>query len=367
MNALQIFMLSIFVSFLAIRPAYAVKDEFDLFEEDPKTTIQPKKNITPMSLEELKAAFRKEPQKIQLVEAIAIKLHESGDSIKATKLLWKFVEKLSDSGILKLAEIEFTLKNYEQSIKAATLATGLNPKNAKAYSLLGRAQKLKLLNAESLESFKAAITANPKYEEPYWELVKYYEAKNNLYEVRILVQDLIDAQGPKKETLNKMCEINYRDDSFEAAVQSCRDAILKDPKSPDPVVYLGLALIATGQKNAGAKDLKTSADSFKNSELAQFNYAAYLQTEKNHIEATKYFKSCVASDEKSARCWLGFGTEAFEIQKYDESLIALSKACRLVRFEAATQIRKSIITLRASKDIDLLRKFETASERCQFQ
>lgn len=360
-----------FVSILAIGPVSAETDEFAIFEnegnKDEKKISEAQKEPV-KTLDQLKEEVRKQPQNMALIEELAGRLGGNKEYDKASKLLWKYIDKISVKSILLLSEYELELKNYDQAIRAGTLATGKSPKLASGYTTIGKAQKAKGLNAESLESFKSAISANPKLPDPYWELVKHYEAKNNHYEVRILLQDMVEAMGPKTEFLHRLCQVNYLDEAYEAAVQSCREAITKDPKFPDSQVYLGLGLVAVDKKDAALKILKKAADNFKNSELAQFHYAAHLQEDKNHIDAVKYFRSAVAADPASARSWLGLGTEAFELQRFDESLIALTKACRLKRFEAATQMRKNIIALRSQKNSAAIqRKFEQAAENCQFQ
>lgn len=363
------------VSFLAISPGLVRADEFSIFEEgastskaDSKSTGKPAEPApVPMTTEQLKAAVRKEPNRIELIQKLAVQLDSEGQTDKAIKLLWKYIDRIDESHLAKLAEFEFKSKQYDQAVRVATLITGKNPKNSNGWTLLGRAQKQQNLHTEALESFKQAITSNPKNPDPYWDLVKHYEAKNNLYEVRILLQDLIEARGADKETLQKICEINYRDESYEAGIQSCRESLNKDQNSATSSVYLGLCLKATGQKEASISQLRKSAEKFKNSEPAQYYYAEHLQKEKNHIDAVKFFKSAVAADDKSARAWIGLGTASFELQKYEDALVALSKACKLQRFEAATQLRKSVMSLRSNRNLDLLKKYEQAAENCQFQ
>ena len=360
-----------FVSILAIGPVSAETDEFAIFDSEVSNSQTKAADTTkspPKTIEQLKEEIRKQPQNIALIEELAGRLGGNKEYDKASKLLWKYIDKISPKSILLLAEYELEIKNYDQAIRAGTLATGKNPKLASGFTIIGKAQKAKGLHSESLESLKSAISANPKLPEPYWELIKHYESKNNHYEVRILLQDMVEAIGPQKEFLHRLCQVNYLDEAYEAAVQSCREAITKDPQFSDSQVYLGLGLVAVDKKDAAVKILKKAADSFKKSELAQFHYASLLQEDKNHIDAVKYFRSAVAADPASARSWLGLGTEAFELQRFDESLIALTKACRLKRFEAATQMRKNIIALRSQKNAAAVqRKFEQAAENCQFQ
>ncbi len=91
--------------------------------------------------------------------------------------------------------------------------------------------------------------------------------------------------------------------------------------------------------------------------------AQFLDEKKNYIGSYGYYKRAVDANKKSVLALQGLGNSGLEIQKYQESLDAYTKACKMDR-KTLPLFRKAANTLRTMKSADWLKKFEIAIDKC---
>lgn len=355
------------------------KDAFDDFNND-KTPAQTRKSTptsrpsaTPTALkpeeriEELKKQVRAQPNNYALIVTLAEEFYKTAQDDKVTALLWKHVDKIDRRGLVLLARAHLKRNEPTESVRAINILIGKNEKDYEAHTLMGDAQLMRMKNREALDSYKKALEINRQYEPAYNGLVALYEKREppNLYELRILFQDMMEAIGPRAQYMRRLCEINTLDGTYDAAIHMCNSAIAKDPKVAEPYVYLGLAQKANGEEATGNQTLQKAAADFPKSELAQYHHAKNLEEKKSYIEALNTYKKGTDADPKSARSWLGLATTSFEIRKYEISLIAYKNACRYDK-KNAVAFRRATTALRNLKNPEWTDRFEEASETCTF-
>lgn len=342
--------------------------------EAPTTVTAPAAAATPptgetadQKIERLKTEIRKSPKNAGLIVDLSEELYKKEEYEKVTLLLWKHVDKLDRRGLLLLARAHEKRKEPGEMIRALNVMIGKDDKDHEAHSLMGNAYVMQKKTRDAMESYKRAIELNAKYEPAYEGLVGLYENRDvpNLYELRILFQDMVQSIGPRPHYLRKLCEINTMDGTYEPAVQSCKEAIQKDPKTADAYVYLGIAYKELGQDATAVKTLKKASADFPTSELAQFNYGRLLEDQKNYIEAMKIYKAGTEANAKAARSWLGLATTSFELRKYDISLLAYKNACKYDK-KNAVAFRRATTVLRNAKNSKWTDQFEVASDNCTF-
>ncbi len=313
----------------------------------------------------LKAEIRAQPHSYAKIIELADTLAQQGETKSATALLWKHVDKIDRSGLLTLAKIHIAAKEYGDGHRALNLMISKNEKDFEAHSLKGDIFSQERKKKEALESYQSALDAKNNYEPAYTGLINLYENMTppNLYELRILYQDMVKNIGKKSVYLQKICEINFLDSVYESATTTCKEAIQQDGSIPDAHVYLGASLNFLGENKKAEDTLKKSALKFPKSELALFYYGSYLEEQKNFVEAYNVYKNATKVDEKAARSWLGYGKTAFELKKFEESLAAYKKACRLDK-KTAPIFRKATSILRINRNAEWTSQFEDASENC---
>ncbi len=317
-------------------------------------------------IESLKSEIRKNPRDLKKIVELADTFYKKQDYEKTTLLLWKQIDKLDRPAIILLAKAHEQKKEPNEMIRALNILIGKDEKDFESYSLLGNAYALQKKSKEALDNYKKAIEINQKYEPAYWGIAALYENRNppNLYELAILFQDMIDNIGQKPEFYQKLCEVNAQDDNtFEAAIDTCKQAIAKDPKTANAYVHLGNNLKIAGKTDEANATLKKAANDFPKSEFAQYTYGKVLEDLKNTVDAMKYYKTGTEADPLSARSWLGLAATSFEIKKFEISLIAYKNACKYNR-KFAVNFRKAATALRNSKTTDWAGKFESGAEAC---
>lgn len=384
-----------FVSLLVTEPTRAQtsgqeKDEFSLFEEDinnspadakktakpatpaptPATAPPPPTASTETSdekIERLKKEIRTGPKNVALIGQLAEELYKKEQYEKVTLLLWKHVDKIDRKSLLLLARAHEKRQEPSEMIRALNVILGKNDKDFESYSLMGNAYVLLRKNKDAMESYKKAVELNPKYEPAYDGLIALYEKRvpPNLYELRILFQDMVENIGARPQYLRRLCEINTMDGTYEPAIQMCKDAIAKDPKVADAYVYLGVCYKAIGEDKTALNTLKKASRDFPQSELAQYHYGKLLEDQKNYVEAMKLYKKGTEADAQAARSWLGLATSSFEIRKFELSLLAYKNACKYDK-KNAVAFRRATTILRNQKNSQWVGKFEEASETCTF-
>lgn len=319
-------------------------------------------------IESLKNFLSKNPSNSSKAIELAELYFNQSQTEKATALLWQHIDTLDRKGILLLAKYHEKLQNPGEMARALNILIGRNENDVEAQTLLGVSLKMQKKNSEALESFKKALEINPKFEAAYFGIAEIYEKRSppNLYELRILFQDMIDNIGPVPIYLHKLCDVNTRDQgAIESSLETCTRATNTDRNNPDSFVNLGVSLKLAGKTEEGIALLKKTAIKFPNSEYAQFTYGTILDEQKNSIEALKYYNSAVVADPKSARSWLGVAENSFTLKKYEEAYQSYRNACKFDR-KNAVAFRRATANLRQNKVNEWLSKFESASEGCGF-
>ncbi|XGC80803.1 O-linked GlcNAc transferase [Bdellovibrio bacteriovorus] len=317
--------------------------------------------------EQLKAEIRKNPKDGKLITDLAEELFKRKEYEKVTLLLWKHIDKIDRRGIILLTKAHEQRNEPAEMMRALNVELGKDDKDFEAYTLMAKAYSIQRKNKEAMENYKKAVELNPKYEPAYDGLIELYQKREppNLYELRILFQDMIANIGPRPQYLRKLCEINTMDGTYDAAITTCKEAIAKDAKVADPFVYLGVSQRANGDDAIALQTLKKAAMDFPKAEIAQYYYGRLLEEQKNYVDAMRFYKAGTEADSKAARSWLGLATSSFEIRKYELSLIAYKNACKYDK-KNAVAFRKATSILRNAKNGQWIDKFESASDTCTF-
>ncbi len=248
-------------------------------------------------------------------------------------------------------------------IKTLNTLVSQNPKDFEARTLIA-AEYLKMnKDTEALAQLKEALADNPKYEPAYMETAKLYEKKKNLYELRILYQDMVEKLGEKAIYIAKLCEISTQEGLYELSEKYCARGIQMNPKEPKNYISMGLTLKERGQDDAAKRYLRQAAESFPQSTEAQMTFGQYLEKDKNFVEAFKYYQRATIADAKNLAALTSFGLAAIEIQKYAESLEAFRKACKLDR-GSILKMRQAASVLRTYGVSKWLTQFENSIENC---
>jgi tetratricopeptide (TPR) repeat protein len=296
-------------------------------------------------------------------ELAAEKAFSQKNYAEVVRLLMPNLAHLSRNGLIALGKSQSELKNTTAALKAFSAGMALDAKDVELKSLYGRELIRAGKDKDGMTVLKEVLDASPKYLPAYRILIEHYEKKKNKYELRLIYQDLVEKFGEKPEFVTKLCELTTMDGLFDLSKKYCTLGVSQTPREPENYVYLGLTFKYTQLPDEAERYLKRAADSFSKSNLAQLNYAQFLEDKKSFVQAFKYYGRAVAADAASVPGLIGLGNTGLEIQKLAESLDAFQKACKLDKTTIAA-FRKATNTLRLARNEAWKRKFEVGVELC---
>lgn len=325
----------------------------------PKVEKVPSQNSTPPTL--TKGAQGPGAKESFLTEAT--KLIGEKKYSAATAILWENIEHLREIDLILLTKAHYLNKDYFEATKAANLVLAKNETNFEALTYLGLCQLRRKKDREAKEFFKRATEANPVYLPAINGLVEIYERNSNYYELRLIYQDLMKRVGEKSEFLTRLCDIDTKDGITDQAQLNCRKAIQSNPKIPENYSNLGLVYKNIHDMTKAKEQLKMAAEKFPNSDINQLNYAQFLEEQKNFIEAFKYYSRCNKINNFIEKCWVGYTSSSYQIQKFAETLVGLKKACVFNKKHLFLG-RQAASFARSVKQTEWAKKLDALSEIC---
>lgn len=294
---------------------------------------------------------------------------------EAESLFWKNIEKLSLADMKMMMYASDRQGKTIEAIKAAQLILGKTRGDADAYTMIGKSHAEKTTQKDSeklaIENLKKAIEVNPKFEPAYLAFAAFYEKKikilegkmqnkkRSYYELRLLYQEMSEQFPKKPQYASLVCKIDALDEQLDQAKESCRKAMLVNPKDPMGYVYMGIAYQKAKEDDEAKRLLSGAVKRFKNSDLASLSWAQYLESQGNFVDAYNFFKSATTLSQQNVDAWTGVARTAMQIGKEEDSYQAFKKACGLNSRAAGVALRKSYgyaKTMRA--------QFELLEESC---
>lgn len=292
------------------------------------------------------------------------RLYEGKNYQKIIDDLSPKLAELSKSEIIYLGKSYSELKNPIAALKVFNVGSTKLPNDIELKSLIGYELFKSKNDKEAIRTLKEVIELDKKYEPAYKYLVEIFQSKKNIYELRLLYQDMLDNIGEKYEYFLKLCEISRNAGLHDLSKKYCNRCVELNPRKADCYVYLGLSQKDAGQIDEAKKNLKMAADSFSKSEFAQSSYGQVMLEQKSFVDAYKYFQRSITINPNSLIGLVGLGTSGVEIQKFDESLKAFSKACKIDK-STLLEFRKALSTIRLMKNDTWQSRFEIAISKCQ--
>ncbi|MGZ3865812.1 MAG: tetratricopeptide repeat protein [Bacteroidia bacterium] len=196
----------------------------------------------------------------------------------------------STEGFLKLAELFFYVKKYQESINAVNSALKIDENIAKGYFLKGMCYKESGDSATALSSFQTACEQDNKYYDANVEAGMLLAAKKNFLAVEYFNNALkID---PKSTEVMYLIAKFYQDlGKIKEAMDAYNKLLTVDPKDKNALYNLGAIEFAKGKDAEKAKEYFTKAlDSDPQFAEAYFARAACFEDLKSNDEAIADYK-----------------------------------------------------------------------------
>ncbi len=334
---------------------------------DDELMLEEESAASPKSKEKIGSA-KPETKPEATPEQIALKkeiegLKNAKEWKKITDLLWKNIDKANDEILADLAEAHYRQNQFPEVLKTTGLAIAKNPKSWVAYTWQGLAEYKMKREKKAIESLTKATDLKRDYEPALQGIAEIYEVHKNYYELRILIQDMIEMFGRQPKFVSKLCEINTLDGVNDAATKLCREAVLRDPKNPSNPLFIAKIYEQTGEDEKAKSQFEKAVVKFPKSELVHFQMADYLERHKDLIGAAATYEKGTLIAPTSARLWEGLGRTAVQIQKYETAFKALEQACKSGRKYAPT-VRFALGFLIRNQVKEWKDKFSNLTDRC---
>jgi tetratricopeptide (TPR) repeat protein len=287
-----------------------------------------------------------------------------GKFSEGVEILKPVAEKLTRRGLVLLARLYEKSGNPVAQLSTLELCLSTNPKDYVVQTMIGDALVKANRIDDAVAAYNEARKANKMYRPAYEGLLALFEKKDEHYESRVLVSDMISLFGDIPKYHSILCRLYTQGDFLAKAAEICRNATKLDPKNADN--YVNLAASLRDQENA------KEANEVMEKAVRRFPASAPVQTAaadlkiwgKDYGSAYTLFKKATTVDAKSDRAWLGLAQASFELQKNDESLKAFNSACDINK-KNTKEFRVALGKLRTRGENDWAFKFESGmSQHC---
>ncbi len=297
-------------------------------------------------------------------EAQAKKYEQNQNYAKVIELLNPYSEQISLESQLILAGAYGRQKNYEHQVRILRMVVNRDPQNHLSHFILGDALLAQKEEAEAIQSFRQAIRLNSNFKPAYDALLNIFVANDNRHEARLILDDLLKHFGQRPEILNDLCRLYAIDGFLTQAIDFCQIGITRSPQFPDNYVYLAQAHNDRDNTDEAERILRSAADRFPQSELAQWGAGDFFYHQKNYPVAARYFQAAVKSSPDSGRSHHGLAQSLIELAQAEKALEHFERACQL-NAAHVSDIQAVSRRLRSQGDISLAQRYSALLSSCR--
>lgn len=262
------------------------------------------------------------------------------------KTLAPYSNEVSSNALRILAESYGKENDTLNEIRSLEMYKNKEPNLFRPHYLLGIAYKKSKKYDDAVINLRKSIQFAPKHRPSYDELLEVFRETKLDYESRILVNDMINTFGKKKEFFTILCELQLQGGFLADAHKICKEAVRLDPRQPANHIHYAQSFVYLDNKQGAEKVFITAARQFPKDEYVQWATGEYYYQEKNYPIAIRYLKQAVAADKKSARSQLALALSLFETKAYEDALPHYIAACEN---EDKTKFAQEALRTAASK------------------
>jgi tetratricopeptide (TPR) repeat protein len=282
---------------------------------------------------------------------------------EAIAVLKPVTPSLTRQGLLTLARCHSALNETVDEVRVLDLSKNKYPKDYVSMTKLGQAYSKMKKSAEAVQTFYEAKELNPRYKPAYEALLAELQIQGDTYEARTLVQDMMKKFGKEPKYLSALCRLYTKDAFLDKAVETCEEATQKDAGVPENYVNLAISLRDKLEPDRALTMINQAAAKFTNNEAVLSMQGLIYSDKKDHSRAYAAYKRAATFAPKSVSAWVGYGKAAYDLHKYQESLEAFKKACK-IDSHASRDFREVAGRLHKEKNEEWRYKFTDALSSC---
>lgn len=314
--------------------------------------------------ESLITQLNKQPDNLKLRIKIANKFYKLKNYQKTIELLDPYSTELKKIELSLLAAAFKNLKDYKSESRILNLLLASNPNDINILLRLGKSYVAQEKFSEAVEQYRNATKVQPENEKAYFGILEIFKEQKNQYESQVIVKDMIKRFGSKPIYLSELCRIYTEEAYLEEAINSCKQALIKDPKNAENHANLAQCYRDKGDFNMAEKILKTASQKFKNSERIYSMTGDFYFDQKNMSVANRYYSQAVLMNRESLAAQLGMARTSFQLGKYEQALMGFENACKVDNKDSIKHFKEAVTKLRLDGNPVWERKYNSSLFRC---
>ena len=312
---------------------------------------------------ELKQRLAQHPDNLKIRARLGQLLLQVERHDEVIQILEPYSHVLSVPSLSHLAEAYSEKDDTANEVRILKILAERQPESHDIQFRLAKALWLTRSEDAAIAAFRKSIQLKPDHREAYEALLHIFKTKDNRYESRLVIKDMIKRFGEEGTVVSELCRLHSLDGFLDEAVDSCKLAIRLSPKNPDNHVYLASVYSDRKEDKMANSIYVNAAKKFPRSEFAQYSTGLYFLKLKNYPVAVRYLEAAVKIDPKQSRSRVALGEALLEVGQHERSLDNLLEACVLDhknRLKFLTALSK----MRALKQDRLYRKYEGQTFKC---
>jgi tetratricopeptide (TPR) repeat protein len=248
------------------------------------------------ALDKAQIAVGQYPQSSQLQQLLGVVLFKKGSNNVARTAFRHAIEydPSVPQNYFDLAMVDLAEKRYPEASKSLETYVRLDPMNAQAHLLLGRAYHNANQTALAIEQFKKALSLNPVLPLAHYHLGFAYQSLGNLPSAleQFYLEIQVNPNFPRAHWLAGNIELD--DGKLPEAEKSFEEATRLQPKAPEP--HYGLARVYTEQKQFPKAEAEFTAALKSDPNNVEIHYALarLYQQMGNKEAAAREFAACAS-------------------------------------------------------------------------
>ena len=252
-----------------------------------------------------------------------------------------------------LAITDLYANKPDDSLIEAAKALILDPNNARAFNIQGKAEMKKRDYRRAVDSLQRAVELQPDFESAYALGVSLLALKDqeSTKKAAQVFDTIVSAMGDSG-SLHVMFGRAYRDAEMQDdSIRELRRAVALDTRTPHAHYFLGLALLWKNEWTETPEirqEFATELKNFPRDFLANY-FLGYLDSnDRRYDEATPHLKAAIDIDPSWPEPWLFLGLNAYSQGDQPHAETYLKKCIELTGKDESRgnyQIRRAYVTL----------------------
>lgn len=225
-----------------------------------------------------------------------------------------------------MAAVFFARGDYDSAVESATNALDLNDQLTSAYGIRGKANNALGNSSEAQADLSMAITVNPEDPDANLAYAQVHESQGNYGQAAGYYAKAIRFNPSLYAAYAPLGDIYLDQQRYSELEQAMREVLAADPDNAYGHLYLGFAQDATERTAEALAEFIKAAELDENLAGAYYGRGKILRAQNDNTGALGFLEKAIELDGENGDYLTEYGIALFNMERADESLVALEKA-----------------------------------------